>query len=45
MFVPFEWMIAVLVLYWDMVTDLQGGQGIGVFTKFLVAALMSAGYC
>ena len=35
----------MLILYCDVVTNLQGGQGFGVFTKFLMAELMSAGHC
>ena len=44
-FIPFEWLVTVLILYSDMVADLKGKQCLGVFTEPFVAALMSAGHC
>ena len=42
--IPFEWLITVLVLYRDVVTDLEWWELLGVFTEPLMAALVSASH-
>ena len=42
--IPFEWLIAVLVLYGDVVANMEWWELLGVLTELLMAAFVSAGH-
>ena len=42
--IQFEWLIAMLVLYSDVVANMEWWELLGVLTELLMAAFMSAGH-